>query len=224
MAGRHRAPAPSWKKPIATTVLATVAVISPIWLVESVWTSPQSSGATRTAATTTTSSTPSSTTTTTTARPTPTTTTPRPTKKPTPKATTTSKKPTPKPTPRPTPTVEACPTTLEGTQPHVAQVGHHILGKFDVDSVGGRADRGGSSDHPSGLALDFMVDTETGNALADYVLANQSRFGVSYVIWRQRYNDGSGWQMMEDRGSTTANHYDHVHVSFREGADVSASC
>ncbi len=35
-----------------------------------------------------------------------------------------------------------------------------------------------------------------------------------YVIWRQRYNDGSGWDPMEDRGSITANHYDHVHVSF----------
>lgn len=106
----------------------------------------------------------------------------------------------------------------------MAQVGNHILTKFDVDSVGGRADRSGSSDHPSGLALDFMVDTGTGNALADYVLANQSKFGVKYVIWRQRYNDGSGWSTMEDRGSATANHYDHVHVSFLEDADVSVTC
>jgi hypothetical protein len=34
------------------------------------------------------------------------------------------------------------------------------------------------------------------------------------VIWQQRINFGSGWQLMEDRGGVTANHYDHVHVSF----------
>jgi hypothetical protein len=113
---------------------------------------------------------------------------------------------------------------LEGVEPHVAQVGNHLLTRFDVDSVGGRADRAGDSDHPKGLALDFMVDAETGDALADYVLANQGQFGVTYVIWKQRYNDGSGWSTMEDRGSPTANHYDHVHVSFQPGADVSVTC
>ncbi|MFD2399500.1 hypothetical protein ACFSVJ_25855 [Prauserella oleivorans] len=106
----------------------------------------------------------------------------------------------------------------------MAQVGNHILTKFDVDSVGGVASRSGASDHPSGLALDFMVDSSTGDELADYVLANQSEFGVTYVIWEQQYNDGSGWSMMEDRGSATANHYDHVHVSFEDSADVSVTC
>jgi hypothetical protein len=100
----------------------------------------------------------------------------------------------------------------------VAQVGHHIEGKFGVKDIGGATGRGGSGEHPLGLALDFMVDTAKGNALADYVLANRKAFGVTYVIWRQRYNDGSGWDPMEDRGSITANHYDHVHVSFEETA------
>lgn len=88
----------------------------------------------------------------------------------------------------------------------------------------GRAARSSSSDHPDGLAIDFMVSTSTGDALAAYVLENQSRFGVKYVIWRQRYNDGGGWSYMEDRGSSTANHYDHVHVSFRPGVDVDVTC
>lgn len=121
------------------------------------------------------------------------------------------------------PAAQACSTALDGTQPPVAQVGNHVLEQFDVDSVGGQASRGGTSDHPSGLAIDFMVDTETGNALADYMLAHQDEFEVTYVIWQQRYNDGSGWSMMEDRGSPTANHYDHVHVSF-SGAPVSVTC
>ena len=57
-----------------------------------------------------------------------------------------------------------------------------------------------------------------GDTLAEYVLANQAANGITYVIWRQRYNDGRGWDPMEDRGSITQNHYDHVHVSFEETA------
>ncbi len=61
-------------------------------------------------------------------------------------------------------------------------------------------------------AADFMTtDQATGDALAAYALQMP---GVEYVIWQQRYNDGSGWSPMEDRGTPTANHMDHVHVSF----------
>lgn len=86
-----------------------------------------------------------------------------------------------------------------------------------------------SGHHPSAeLALDTLVsdvygsvptdDNALGDAHADFALANQSEFGIWYVIWRQRYNDGSGWEPMEDRGSITQNHYDHVHISFDESA------
>jgi hypothetical protein len=133
----------------------------------------------------------------------------------------TSQKPS---TTKTAPAGHACSTVLAGAQPQAAQVGNYLKAMFGVGNILGRGARGGESDHPSGLALDFMVDTATGNKLADYVLANQSRFGVKYVIWRQRYNDGSGWSAMEDRGSPTANHYDHVHVSFVAGAKVSVTC
>jgi len=138
-----------------------------------------------------------------------------------PVTTTAPKTTTPPPAPAPAP---PCPTTLDGVKPHVAQVGHHLDGKFDVNDIGGAAGRAGGGDHPAGLALDFMVDTATGNALADYVLANRKAFGVTYVIWRQRYNDGSGFTPMEDRGSPTANHMDHVHVSFQATATVKVTC
>lgn len=78
----------------------------------------------------------------------------------------------------------------------------------------GVAGRGGSSDHPSGRAVDFMVNRSTGDALAECAIRNQSELGITYVIWRQRINHGSGWKPMSDRGSATANHFDHVHVSF----------
>jgi hypothetical protein len=80
------------------------------------------------------------------------------------------------------------------------------------------AGRAGTSDHSSGLAVDFMVDRADGDRLAACALNNRAALGISYVIWRQRINFGNGWQRMEDRGGVTANHYDHVHVSFGSSA------
>ncbi|MGO4649618.1 hypothetical protein AB4305_32505 [Nocardia sp. 2YAB30] len=125
--------------------------------------------------------------------------------------------------PPPPPSVP-CSTELAGTRPHVAQVGNLLKKTFGVTNVGGAIGRS-DGDHGAGLALDFMTsDTAHGNAIAEFVLANQQRFGVTYVIWRQRYNDGSGWSYMEDRGSPTANHDDHVHVSFNKAANVDVTC
>ena len=47
-------------------------------------------------------------------------------------------------------------------------------------------------------------------------------FGIYYIIWKQRfymsqyniYGLANTWNLMPDRGGATANHYDHVHVSF----------
>jgi hypothetical protein len=63
-----------------------------------------------------------------------------------------------------------------------------------------------------------MVDRSTGDQLAQCALDNQEAMGVKYVIWEQRINHGNGWTSMEDRGGATANHFDHVHVSFEAGA------
>ena len=73
-------------------------------------------------------------------------------------------------------------------------------------------------EHVDGRAIDFMItDSALGQAVADYVLANAGALGVRDVIWSQRIwtpeQAASGWRFMEDRGSPTANHYDHVHVA-----------
>ena len=107
---------------------------------------------------------------------------------------------------------------LGAVKSHVRSAANFLGCRFDKPTVLGVAGRAGNSDHPSGKALDFMVDRSTGNALADCALRNQEALGVSYVIWRQRINFGSGWEAMEDRGSPTANHMDHVHVSFESAA------
>ena len=84
-----------------------------------------------------------------------------------------------------------------------------------VDTYGGR--RGSGGNHGSGHALDIMVSGAAGDRIAAFVRAHARQLGVSEVIWSQHIwtvqRAGEGWRGMSDRGSATANHYDHVHVS-----------
>lgn len=84
-----------------------------------------------------------------------------------------------------------------------------------------------SGEHPLGRACDFMLSTggilptaanvQRGYQLAAWAQANASQLGIMYIIYRQRIWDirmaSSGWVPMADRGSITANHFDHVHIS-----------
>ncbi|MFI9558426.1 coiled-coil domain-containing protein [Nonomuraea endophytica] len=82
---------------------------------------------------------------------------------------------------------------------------------------------GGGGEHPLGRACDFMMSTggsmptaanqALGDQIAAWAIKNKNRFGVKYVIWKQRINMGSGWRAMSDRGSITENHFDHPHIS-----------
>jgi hypothetical protein len=131
----------------------------------------------------------------------------------------------PKPPPPP-PSPVVCSSSLAGTVAHVAIAGHHLAQRFGVSlsAIGGRGPRGGTSDHPSGHALDFMVGRAAGDRIAAYALDHRAELSVTYVIWRQRYNDGRGWRAMADRGSATANHMDHVHVSFARTPGGDPTC
>jgi uncharacterized protein YraI len=72
-------------------------------------------------------------------------------------------------------------------------------------------------EHAQGIAVDIMVSGERGWQVAEFVRANYQELGVNYLIYSQQIwsvdRAGEGWRWMEDRGSTTANHYDHVHVT-----------
>jgi hypothetical protein len=72
-------------------------------------------------------------------------------------------------------------------------------------------------EHSMGIAIDIMVSGDRGWQVAEFVRKYYSELGVSYVIYSQKIwsveRSGEGWRPMEDRGSTTANHYDHVHVT-----------
>jgi hypothetical protein len=86
---------------------------------------------------------------------------------------------------------------------------------------------GNDGEHPLGRACDFMLSTggvmptpanvQRGYAIAAWAQANAARLGIMYIIYRQRIWDiriaSAGWQLMADRGSITANHFDHVHIS-----------
>jgi hypothetical protein len=107
---------------------------------------------------------------------------------------------------------------LGAVQPHVRAAAQFLGCRFGEPTMYGVAGRAGTSDHPSGRAVDFMVNPATGDRLAACALKNRAALGITYVIWQQRINFGSGWQLMEDRGGVTANHFDHVHVSFGAAA------
>lgn len=103
-----------------------------------------------------------------------------------------------------------------GVSPNIVAVHQAVCANFPEISVYGTL-RGGGGDHPLGRAVDIMVSGDRGWQVAEFVRANYAELGVSYVIYAQNIwsveRSGEGWRGMEDRGSTTANHYDHVHVS-----------
>jgi hypothetical protein len=132
--------------------------------------------------------------------------------------------PAPQPVPLPRPTkgnqIWNATENFGGVKPDVAATGRRIGNALGIKTIYGVGERGNASEHPFGLALDFMVykDTRRGDAIANYLMCNAAAENVSYIIWQQRIwhrGDPLGaWHLMSDRGSITANHFDHVHASF----------
>lgn len=125
---------------------------------------------------------------------------------------------------------------LGPVQPQTAVVANTIGPMFGIATVGGWRDPATEvydpNGHPAGLALDFMISdipdgVATGDRLADYLIAHAAELGVSYIIWQQRIWTASraaeGWQLMEDRGSRTQNHMDHVHLSLTGDGSLALS-
>jgi hypothetical protein len=73
-------------------------------------------------------------------------------------------------------------------------------------------------EHVSGRALDIMTsDVALGTAIAQFLQAHAAELHIYDILWRQHIwtpvRAAEGWRLFADRGSATANHYDHVHVS-----------
>lgn len=88
-------------------------------------------------------------------------------------------------------------------------------------------------EHRQGLALDVMIpgwDTpagqQRGDRIAAWIAEHAGDYRVSYTLWRQHYQPfpATKYQgaMMEDRGSPTQNHLDHLHITVHPagGGDV----
>lgn len=93
--------------------------------------------------------------------------------------------------------------------------------QFKITTVGGHRESDPFPDHPSGLAADFMVPVDEagrakGDRLAAYLTEHADEFGVEYLLWQQRsWYPERGWRPMASRGGRTADHKDHVHVTFK---------
>ena len=104
-----------------------------------------------------------------------------------------------------------------GLTPDAVLVHRTVCARFpQVSSFGGL--RGGGGFHGSGQAVDCMIsDSRVGWELARWVRAHARELGVSEIIYAQKIwtvqRGSEGWRSMSDRGSSTANHHDHVHVS-----------
>ncbi len=103
-----------------------------------------------------------------------------------------------------------------GLTPNAATLAHYIQTTYPtVASIGGvRPDP--IPDHPTGHAIDIMVGTNRalGDRIEADILAQAARFNVRYLIWQQTYHNPAGAnRLMANRGTPTANHADHIHVT-----------
>ncbi|MDN5996799.1 SH3 domain-containing protein [Acidipropionibacterium jensenii] len=111
---------------------------------------------------------------------------------------------------------------LSGLRPSAKGIVNRTITAFpQIRTIYGiRADS--MADHPSGHAVDLMLprgsrDAGLGQQIAAYFRAHAQELGVQYIMYnKQIWNisrDSEGWRAVADRGSETANHMDHVHIT-----------
>ena len=118
---------------------------------------------------------------------------------------------------------------MKGLTPHTKKMKVALAKKFGITSFSlfrEGDDDGTGHGHNTGMAVDFMVPVNSaqGDQLAEYLTKHMDELGVYYIIWKQRfympqqniYGPANTWNIMPNRGGVTANHYDHVHVSFKK--------
>jgi hypothetical protein len=102
-----------------------------------------------------------------------------------------------------------------GVSPNIVAVHEAVCANFPEITTYGTFR--GDGEHAQGIAVDIMTSGDRGWQVAEFVRAHYAELGVNYIIYSQHIwsveRSSEGWRAMEDRGSTTANHYDHVHVT-----------
>jgi uncharacterized protein YgiM (DUF1202 family) len=116
----------------------------------------------------------------------------------------------------------------KGLQPNAIRLHRATRARFPQITTYYGIRRDNTPDHPAGRALDIMIPsykTKAGRALgfkvAAWERANARSLHIKYVIWDQRIwniqRDREGWRFMANRGSDSANHKNHVHVTVYDG-------
>ena len=119
-------------------------------------------------------------------------------------------------------------TAERGLQPNAVRVHRAARSRFPSISTYYGVRRDITPDHPAGRALDVMLPkykTTAGRKLgfqvANWARANARSLKIKYVIWDQKIwniqRDREGWRPMASRGSDSANHKDHVHITVFDG-------
>ena len=117
--------------------------------------------------------------------------------------------------------------TPEGLVPNADQLKRTLERMFPGIQVNADVHRQDSyGEHSSGEALDIMVgnNRNLGEQINRWLLQNADVLGLQYNLWRQAQWDPSGTiTPMENRGSPTANHQDHIHARVSPGASASGN-
>lgn len=121
-------------------------------------------------------------------------------------------------------------TTITTIDSRIKNINKVVKAKYGKWVYGYGGYRAGSAGHSSGRASDLMIHNykskagkSHGNTVANYLIKNRSKLGISYLIWNDRiwfpgsgweaYSDGDRWgQQFTNNWNDTTKHLDHVHV------------
>lgn len=116
---------------------------------------------------------------------------------------------------------------LGPVKPWVFDSANMLAAKFFIKTMYGWRPVDPFPDHPSGLAVDFMISNlpngkATGDALAAFVQKNAAALNIRYLIWyRQEWSvKNPTWRPYT---SSTNPHTDHVHVTWNGSASGSGT-
>lgn len=117
--------------------------------------------------------------------------------------------------------VRLAPSPGEGGMKPIAILAKRLIHKIwpEISTIGGYRPYDAYPEHPSGRALDVMTPSlEIGDQVNEWTHANNEVLPFIHTIWKQRWRPAGNVEgsAMEDRGSPTQNHMDHVHTWYQD--------
>jgi uncharacterized protein YgiM (DUF1202 family) len=114
--------------------------------------------------------------------------------------------------------------STKGLKPNALKVVAAVRENWPQIKVFGGVHADPLPDHPSGRALDLMLPgyksaagKKLGHDMSRWLQKRHSELGINYIIYDQHIwnvqRDKEGWRPMAGRGSDSANHKNHVHVT-----------